>query len=292
MTDTARSLLKAGKCKSEEYTKGTTYSLFGTIAAFNKMKHDDPDLRFEYVLAGGSAIAFHRNTKIFAWDSDSDIYLIFEENLADEQLVAFYDNLQHEIDAIIGDRTRMAWHPVWDANSTAFHSFWVQAIEEGEGYLDVFILSHDVTKTKLRNRHGSAESLWDWQPNSIISPVQNNQKWAVYNNFEVDIAANTKLLEMNYGVDWMIPDVQQWQSECPNVDDQTVALWIDDIQSRYNTAIDEPRFLLEIPEDDSSLITFACFHLIAMVIVFGLMRGIYQRYIRSTKPSAHRFVAR
>ena len=143
-----------------------------------------------------------------------------------------------------------------------------------------------MTKTKLRNRHGSAESLWDWQPNSIISPVQNNQKWAVYNNFEVDIAANTKLLEMNYGVDWMIPDVQQWQLECPNVDDQTVEQWIDDIQSKMMVITQpDPSFQVRGPVlvHDPCLLPSMTFFLLLLVVAYGVVVVVYRKYRRSLR---------
>ena len=276
MSNPSRSLLKAGKCKSESYTKGTTYSLFGTIAVFNKMKHDDPNLHFEYVLAGGTAIAFHRNTKIFAWDSDSDIYLIFEDNPTDKQLSAFYDKVHHEMDAMFGDISRLGWARS-DESRPKFHSFWVQTLLESEGYLDVFILSRDETKTKLRNRHWYIESLWDWTDQSIILPPQKNKIWGVY-DFEVDIAANNKLLEMNYG-NFMIPNVAKWQLDCPNVEDVTVKQWMDDIKAKYRNAIalsnHQSSSLIEIsnePQDPCMYTLLSCL-LILMVLGYALLKA-------------------
>ena len=186
-------------CKSEQYIKATTYSLFGTIAAFKKMKSEDPDLHFEYVLSAGTALAFERNTPIFPWDSDSDIYLIFEDNLNDDQLAAFYNRLELELKQILGAELWMKWRTDerWDWFLTPFHFFQVKAGYREGGWLDVFICFHDSSKTKLRTGFFGGGPLWHWQDESLVFPIQKNQEWAVY-GVEVDIAANTRMLEMSH----------------------------------------------------------------------------------------------
>ena len=185
MTNPIRSLLEEdgteSECKSTSHVKGSTYSLFGTIAILNKMKYEDPHLHFEYVLGINSANAFHQNNQISTRDSNSDIYLIFEENQTDRQKMAFYDKVHHELDAMLDNVARFGWNKATDPDSSKFHTFWVQALRESEGYLKVYILSHDETARKLRNRHETTEDednwIWDWQPNSIIFPVQKNREW-------------------------------------------------------------------------------------------------------------------
>ena len=89
------------KCKDDTYLEGIFVSLFGTIASLILMDRDidkfgqNNKYKFDYALAYGSLIAQQRNELIFAWDKDSDIYVIFKSNLKQIEFEKFRQDLKN-----------------------------------------------------------------------------------------------------------------------------------------------------------------------------------------------------
>ena len=334
--DRSRSLLakhqSVPECESEGFIKGTTYSLFGTISALKKMKHNDSDFHFEYVLGSKSAEAFHQNDKISALDSIADLYLVFNEDLTDRQKMTFYDQLHHELDRILDNVARFGWNTEdTHSSSSKFQSLWVQALRESEGYSNIYILSHD-------------------DPN--LFPIQKGMKWAVYNDFEVNIAAkyedkveendhsdngaNTLMLELteeervfgelNFGdddvsltmeerldrlefidhlndqsqdslSDLMEDDINRLSIEpldCPNVANETIGQWIDDIQWRYEQApilkvdteidtVTNEGEDVQVQLQDPCLLPSMVFFLLLVAVGYGVVMMVYRKYRRFSR---------
>ena len=62
---------------------------------------------------------------------------------------------------------------------------------------------------------------------SIMAPTQKT-KWSVYGtnvNVRVPQQVDT-YLSMQFGENWRVPDVEDWQLECSNVDDSDIREWM------------------------------------------------------------------
>ena len=119
--------LGAGSCKSKNYLKGITYSLFGTVEALNRMQKNQAH-QFEWSLMGGTLIAQQRNVKIFAWDDDADIFLMFKENgyfiaYNETRLDAFYEELKIKVAQITNSNPSFYWSEAHTATQHTKRTF-------------------------------------------------------------------------------------------------------------------------------------------------------------------------
>ena len=122
----------------------------------------------------------------------------------------------------------------WNTNPDNKNTFELHALNYSRGYTDVFILSPNSDDTKLRNLHCCVGYFHEFRDKSILFPTK-KQIWNIYNNFPVNIPNKYQLyLIKDYDENYMIPDVNQQQLDCPNVDDDLIKEWMDDITSNYN----------------------------------------------------------
>lgn len=264
-----------GGCTPPQYIKGITYSLFGTISAFNKLQATS-HWKFQYALCAGTEIALKRNVKIFPWDKDADLFVVFENPLTEVEAEHFRLDLMRELQNIVGVQTKPCswwnraspflrfWHSIRNLRSR--HTIHVEALSESDGYLDIFILDlirnevnhNDQSKSgdsttsifgdgaisgKLQVYHSSFTflgkfwSLMRYEDASKHLPVR-EEEWKIYSDFKVNVPRTNSMLDDFFGSDWLTPNAKQWQLECPDVADETTNQWIEDIRSGYKRSME------------------------------------------------------
>eukprot|EP00484_Ammonia_sp_Unknown_P022354 CAMPEP_0197044732 /NCGR_PEP_ID=MMETSP1384-20130603/20723_1 /TAXON_ID=29189 /ORGANISM="Ammonia sp." /LENGTH=289 /DNA_ID=CAMNT_0042476241 /DNA_START=31 /DNA_END=897 /DNA_ORIENTATION=- len=229
--DEHRRRLGAGECKSDNYMKGVVFSLFGTIHALNHMKQQNL-YQLDWVLASGTLLALRRNSPIFPWDSDADLLLIFQDDLNQTQLVDFLSVLSKQIEVVLGNRSRAfsAWTFPKADEKIVHHSFFVRALNDSEGWTDVFILFHDESKQRLKAYQPHLRTLTRWQNKSLIFPIRHNVRWQHYDDMKVNVVHHTETyLEMAYGANWRVPNVGRSRMSCRNVNASIVREWMHEI---------------------------------------------------------------
>ena len=89
-----RSLLES-KCRPLSRQESISASLFSTIAALIIMDRNQNHFgyKFDFSISDGTLIAQQRDVLIFPWDSDSDMYILFDENHNATMLEKFRQDL-------------------------------------------------------------------------------------------------------------------------------------------------------------------------------------------------------
>ena len=291
-------------CKDEVFLEVEFASLFTTIAAFTIIldNHDLFGYTFDYTISDGTLLAAMRNEMIFAWDTDVDLYLLFDDNLDMANLERFRQDLQnvmyyllsssssttnnytsnlHDlkptlIDDINIDESKSKYLKMcnkymhsycqtlhasneninlknnkpcilWNNNhghhmshvskNNWFHSLHIEVSPLiTSGYVDIFIMYKDETNTKMRSDHCCIEPFHNFTNISFVFPSK-YYNWQIYDNIELRIPRQVeKLLELEFGKDWIVPDVDKKHVNCPNVDEKVVInQWM---QEKYRNIID------------------------------------------------------
>lgn len=84
------------------------YALFGSTQALDKMVKEQK-YKLQHALCRGTALAFERKQQIMPWDSDADIFLIFEKNLSFEELEKFKQDLKQTVDEMYNISSELGW---------------------------------------------------------------------------------------------------------------------------------------------------------------------------------------
>ena len=87
MHPTSSSLIS--DCQTVKAQKDVALALFSTIATLAELQASNYPYKFDYALTGGGLLALMRSSPLLAWDSDTDMFLIFKQNMRQSQLEQF-----------------------------------------------------------------------------------------------------------------------------------------------------------------------------------------------------------
>merc|ERR1712098_361510 len=93
--------------------------------------------------------------------------------------------------------------------------------------MDMFILYHDDSGTKLRNDHFMSGYFAQWRDRDLVLPVQEGNVWEAYPQITVNLLHRPfEYLQLEFSEHWKTPDQNL---KCPPVDDATVSQWMNEL---------------------------------------------------------------
>ena len=160
-----------GGCQTNIFLKCVTDSLFVTHYALEELNKTYP-YKFEFGLYGGTLVAMKRQEKIFAWDHDADMFMVFSNHSINaDQTPEILQDFKNKLIEIINQRMKInssytgnGETPV-DTLTIGVHN--LNSIKKC-GYVDLWILQINSNKTKIGGSHhawGGTANLWvqyDW----------------------------------------------------------------------------------------------------------------------------------
>ena len=132
-----RQLGSTGECNGDLYMQGIVYSLWGTVFALEMLASNQSfPYKFDWFITGGTMLAYARNEAIIPLDSDSDIYVMFDdENIhgkGNAILEEFRSNIHNTLEKHLETKVYTYWNtdaPDWGllhleaVMQKLFHSF-------------------------------------------------------------------------------------------------------------------------------------------------------------------------
>ena len=257
-----------GGCNPKALHKDILFTFFGGIQALDQLKRTEEYRGMEWVAHSGTALAIERNEQIIPWDTDTDIFVVFNHNLNEYQLRQFPKDLETVIiNMFQTQNSSVFWKDVED--DTTKGKLGVKLDRKSAAWMDIWILWWDDTHSKLKSSDSWLGEFSEWHDKDFFLPPK-RVKWNDYHGISVQLPKKSReAVVMRYGENWRTPDMDM---ECDQPNGTTINQWMKEIKWKPGMVLSH-QFIHEVVDETPQI-----WYIGMMLVLCCFLRFVFKMF--------------